>query len=52
MNKVTTPSPSKSANITVIKNHIDKIERSNFSFKETTKPFIVKEIKNLSRKKT
>ena len=40
------------SSITVIKNHIDKIEKSNFSFKEITKPFKVKEIKNLNPKKT
>ena len=38
--------------ITAIKNHMDKIEKSNFNFKEITKPFVVKEIKNLNPKKS
>ena len=38
--------------IKAIKNHLDKIEKSNFSFKEIIKPFVVKEIKNLNPKKT
>ena len=38
--------------IKVIKNHINKTEKSNFSFKEKTKPFVVKEIKSLKPKKT
>ena len=38
--------------ITAIKNQMDKIEKPNFSFKEITKPFVVKEIKNLNPKKT
>ena len=32
--------------------HMDKIEKPNLSFKEITKPFVVKEIKNLKPKKT
>ena len=28
--------------ITAIKNYMDKIEKPNFSFKEITKPFVVK----------
>ena len=39
------------SSITVIKNHIDKIEKSNFNFKEITKPFKVKEIKTLTPRK-
>ena len=38
--------------ITTIKNHMDKIEKPNFSFKEITKLFVVKVIKNLNPKKT
>ena len=33
--------------ITATKNHRDKIEKPNFSFNEITKPFVIKEIKNL-----
>ena len=35
-----------------IKNHMDKIEKPNFTFNEIIKPFVVKEIKNLHPKKT
>ena len=38
--------------ITAIKNHMDKIEKPNFSFNDITKPFVIKEIKNLDPKKT
>ena len=38
--------------ITAIKNPMAEIEKTNFSFKEITKPFVVKEIKNLNSKKT
>ena len=38
--------------IKAIKNHLDEIEKSSFSFKEIIKPFVVKEIKNLNPKKT
>ena len=38
--------------ITAIKNHMDKIEKPNFSFNDITKPFFIKEIKNLDPKKT
>ena len=31
---------------------MDKIENPNFSFKEITKPFVLKEIKNFNPKKT
>ena len=31
---------------------MDKIEKPNFTFNEITKPFVVKEIKNLHPKKT
>ena len=38
--------------ITAIKNYMDKLEKPNFSYKEITKSFIVKEIENLNSKKT
>ena len=37
--------------ITAIKNYMDKIEKPNFIFNEITKPFVIKEIKNLDPKK-
>ena len=37
--------------ITAIKSHVDKIEKPNFSFKEITKPFVVKETKTLTPRK-
>ena len=38
--------------ITAIKNHMDKIEKANFSFNKITKPFVIKELKNFDPKKT
>ena len=38
--------------ITAIKNHMDKIEKPKFSFKEIAKSIVVKEIINLNPKKT
>ena len=38
--------------ITTIKNRMDQIEKPNFSFKEITKPIVVKQIKKVSPMKT